>query len=203
MEYVWVLIFGAISTFGFAFGIAANDCGNSWATAVGAKALTMKQAVLLAVICEALGAQFLATHSTSTLRSIAADSCFATTQQQEVLMYGLACSIFCAGLWVMLSSALWLPVSSTHALVGSLIGMTLALGGSDCVSWYQRSNSFPYMNGVAAILLSWLISPLFAAVLGAVIFAAVRLCVLRRKKAFLVSINRILRLHTSIRALMC
>eukprot|EP00953_Heterococcus_sp_UTEX-ZZ885_P016183 9116-Heterococcus_DN1.PRE.1 len=85
----------------------------------------------------------------------------------------------------MLSSALWLPVSSTHALVGSLIGMTLALGGSDCVSWYQRSNSFPYMNGVAAILLSWLISPLFAAVLGAVIFAAVRLCVLRRKKAFL------------------
>jgi solute carrier family 20 (sodium-dependent phosphate transporter) len=202
MEYVWVLIFGAISAFGFSFGIAANDCGNSWATAVGAKALTMKQAVLLAIICEAVGAQFLATHSTATLRSIAADSCFATTQQQEVLMYGLACSIFCAGLWVMLSSALWLPVSSTHALVGSLVGMTLALGGSDCVSWYQRSNSFPYMNGVAAILLSWLISPLFAAVLGAVIFAAVRLCVLRRKKAFLVRSNCILRVHVSIRALM-
>lgn len=190
MEYAWVFIFGTISTFGFAFGIAANDCGNSWATAVGAKALTMKQAVLLAAVCEAVGAQFLAAHSTSTLRSIAVDSCFATPQQQDVLMYGLACSIFCAGLWMMLSSALWLPVSSTHALVGSLIGMTLALGGPDCVVWYQRApNSFPYMNGVAAIVLSWVISPLFAAVLGAVIFAAVRFCVLRRKKSFLVSNN--------------
>jgi solute carrier family 20 (sodium-dependent phosphate transporter) len=192
MEFEWVFAFGGLSAFIFAFGNSANDVGNSWSAAIGAKAVTMKQAVLLAVICEAVGAQFLATHSTSTLRGIAKDSCFATAQQQDVLMYGLACSIFCAGLWVMLSTALWLPVSSSHALVGSLIGMTLALGGIDCVIWYQpATNSIPKFSGVAAILLSWVVSPIFAAVCGAAVFAAVRLCVLRRKNSFLVSSNPI------------
>ena len=177
--YFWIVIVGGAFAFFAACGIGANDAANAFATSVGSKALTIKQAVILAAIFETSGAILMGNHVTETIRKGIADyKCF--EDEPEMLMYGCMWVIFSVGVWLFLASYLEMPVSTTHSCVGGMIGMALTLKGSDCVIWYKPVETFPYIGGVGGIVLSWFISPLFSGIIAAFIFGCVRSCVLRK-----------------------
>ena len=176
--YLWIVVVGGAFAFFAAMGIGANDVANAYATSIGSRALTMRQAVVCATICETSGAILMGSHVSETIRKgIANHECFAS--QPEMLMYGCMWVVFSVGLWLFLASFLEMPVSTTHSCVGGMIGMAWTLGGADCVIWYQPLDTFPYMGGVSGIVLSWLISPALSAIIAAGMFYTVRCLVLR------------------------
>lgn len=177
--YLWIVIVGGAFSFFASMGIGANDAANAFATSIGSKALNMKQAVVLASIFETLGAVLMGGHVTDTIRKGIADyKCF--EEQPELLMYGCMWVVLSVGIWLFLASKYEMPVSTTHSCVGGMIGMTIALAGSDCVIWYKPVDTFPYVGGVSGIVISWFISPLFSAIIAVFIFGTVRQTVMRK-----------------------
>ena len=176
--YLWIVVVGGLFAFFAAMGIGANDAANAFATSVGSKALTIKQAVILAAIFETAGAILMGNHVTDTIRKGIADyKCF--EDNPDILMYGCMWVIFAVGIWLFLASYLEMPVSTTHSCVGGMVGMALVLGGSDCVIWYQHVETFPYIGGVGGIVISWFISPVFSGLIAMGIFFTTRTLVLR------------------------
>ena len=177
--YLWIVVLGGAFSFFAAMGIGANDAANAFATSVGSKALTLKQAVVLACIFETSGAILMGSHVTDTIRKGIADyKCF--EDDPYVLMYGCMWVIFSVGAWLFLASYLEMPVSTTHSCVGGMIGMAIALGGTNCVIWYKPVDTFPYIGGVSGIIASWFISPIFSALLSMLIYSCNRKYVLRK-----------------------
>ncbi|CAM9770262.1 unnamed protein product, partial [Hapterophycus canaliculatus] len=144
-QFLWILIVAAFGAFFAAFGIGANDVANAFATSVGAKALTIKQAVVLAGIFEFSGAVFLGSHVTKTIRKGIADvECF--EDNPGILMYGNMCVVYTTGIWLLLASFFELPVSTTHSTIGGIVGMAMTYRGADCVVWYEEADLFPYLK---------------------------------------------------------
>jgi len=176
--YTWIIVVGGLFSFFAAMGIGANDVANAFATSVGSKSLTMKQAVVLATIFETAGAVLMGSHVTNTIRKGIADyKCF--EEQPDLLMYGCMWVVLAVGLWLFLASYLEMPVSTTHSCVGGMVGMAIALKGFDCVIWYKPVDTFPFVGGVSGIVLSWFLSPLFSAIFAAALFYTLRIFVLR------------------------
>eukprot|EP00752_Nemacystus_decipiens_P014274 g12695.t1 len=181
-QFLWILIVGAFGAFFAAFGIGANDVANAFATSVGAKALTIKQAVILAGIFEFLGAVFLGSHVTKTIRKGIADiECF--EDNPGILMYGNMCVVYTTGVWLLLASFLELPVSTTHSTIGGIVGMAMTYRGADCVVWYEEADLFPYLKGVSAIVASWVLSPVLSGFIAVALFLFVRTFVLRSENS--------------------
>ena len=177
--YLWIVIVGGCFAFFAAAGIGANDAANAFATSVGSKALTLKQAVFLAAIFETAGAVLMGSHVTDTIRKGIADyKCF--EDDAYLLMYGCMWVILSVGMWLFLASYLEMPVSTTHSCVGGMIGMAMALKGSDCVIWYKPVETFPYVGGVGGIVMSWFLSPLFSSLIACGVFGITRIYVLRK-----------------------
>jgi solute carrier family 20 (sodium-dependent phosphate transporter) len=176
--YSWIIIVGGLFAFFAAMGIGANDVANAFATSVGSKSLTMKQAVVLAVIFETAGSILMGSHVTNTIRRGIADyQCF--EEQPALLMYGCMWVVLSVGLWLFLASYLEMPVSTTHSCVGGMVGMTIALKGVDCVIWYKPLSTFPYVGGVSGIVFSWFLSPVFSAIIAMILFQLLKVFVLR------------------------
>ena len=176
--YSWIIVIGGLFSFFAAMGIGANDVANAYATSVGSKALTMKQAVVLAAIFETAGAVLMGSHVTNTIRKGIADyKCF--EEQPDLLMYGCMWVVLSVGLWLFLASYLEMPVSTTHSCVGGMVGMAMVLGGTKCVIWYKPLTTFPFVGGVSGIVLSWVLSPLFSAIIASAVFYLLRQFVLR------------------------
>jgi sodium-dependent phosphate transporter len=181
--YQGIVIFGGLFSFLAAMGIGANDVANAYATAVGSKALSIKQAVVLASVFETSGAILMGSHVSKTIRKGIADyECF--EDDPGPLMYGCMCVCLCVGLWLFVASKYEMPVSTTHSCVGGMIGMTMALKGVNCVNWYEEKELFPYVGGVAGIVLSWVLSPLFSAIISSTLFVIIRQVILRSKDSF-------------------
>ncbi len=175
---LWIVIVSGAMSFIASMGIGSNDAANAFATSVGSKALTLKQACIIAAIFETSGAILMGSHVTETIRKGIADyECF--ENNPELLMYGCMWVIFSVGLWLFIASYFEMPVSTTHSCVGGMIGMTIAIAGSDCVIWYKQLDTFPYIGGVGGIVLSWLISPIFSGIFSSIIFGLTRKFVLR------------------------
>ena len=180
--YIWIVICGGIFSFITAMGIGANDAANAFATSVGSGALTIRKAAGLAVIFETSGAILMGSHVTDTIRKGISDyKCF--ENDPELLMYGCMWVVICVSGWLFLATYYELPVSTTHSCVGGMIGMTIALAGSECVLWYKQTDNFPYVSGVFGIVLSWFISPIFSGILSSGLFAILRQSVLRSKNS--------------------
>lgn len=96
----------------------------------------------------------------------------------------MMCVIFCVGVWLLVASKYELPVSTTHSAVGGIIGMTMMVVGSDCVTWKKKSDDFPYVKGVSAIVISWVLSPVLSAFSAVALYLFVRTFVLRSKDSF-------------------
>ena len=184
--YDWIVITGGIFAFIAAMGIGANDVANAFATSIGSRSLTVRQAVMLASIFEAGGAILMGSHVTKTIRKGIADyKCF--EDDPGSLMYGSMWVCFSVGMWLFIASKYEMPVSTTHSCVGGMIGMTIALKGVDCVIWYTEKDTFPYIGGVSGIVASWIVSPIFSAILSSSLFGFLRCSFLRSENSFSIS----------------
>ena len=155
---VLVLIAAAVGFF-MAYGIGANDVANAMGTSVGSKALTIKQAILIAMVFEFAGAYLAGGEVTSTIRKGIIDASF-FVDSPELLVFGMISALFAAATWLLIASALGWPVSTTHSIVGAIVGFA-AMGVSvDAVTWSK----------VGGIVGSWIITPLISGVIAFLIF---------------------------------
>uniref|UniRef100_A0A383VLB7 Phosphate transporter n=1 Tax=Tetradesmus obliquus TaxID=3088 RepID=A0A383VLB7_TETOB len=178
-QYTWMIVVHGIVAFLDAYGIGANDVANAFGTSVGSKTLSMWSAVCIAAVFEFLGALLLGGQVTKTIAGgIAKTSTFAKAPQ--LFMYGMLTAETGAMIWILLATYLELPVSTTHSIIGGIIGFALVFGGGDAVVWYEPKADFPYVGGIVPIVISWFLSPLLAAAITLVLFLLVRTLVLRR-----------------------
>ena len=171
MEYQTIYI-GLAAAFGLfmAWGIGANDVANAMATSVGSKALTIKQAILVAAVFEFLGAVLAGGAVTSTIRKgiVDTDSLSGTP---ELLIYGMLAALLSAGTWLLIASKNGWPVSTTHSIVGAIVGFAAVGIGVDAVKWGQ----------VGTIVLSWVISPVTAGFIAYLIYLSVQRLILSQE----------------------
>jgi inorganic phosphate transporter, PiT family len=158
-----LLIFILLTGFYMAWNIGANDVANAMGTSVGSGALTIRRAVLIAALLEFSGAFFFGSHVSKTMQSgIIHTELFAANPY--TLAYGMLAALGSAGLWLQAASYFGWPVSTTHSIVGAIIGFGLVIGGVEAVQWSE----------VGLIFLTWIVSPLFGGILGYIIFSILR-----------------------------
>ncbi|GFP82666.1 inorganic phosphate transporter 2-1 chloroplastic [Phtheirospermum japonicum] len=151
--------------FGFymAWNIGANDVANAMGTSVGSGALTLRQAVVLAAVLEFSGALLMGTHVTSTMqKGILVANVF--QGKDNLLFAGLLSSLAAAGTWLQVASYYGWPVSTTHCIVGSMVGFGLAYGGTGAVFW----------SSLARVTSSWVVSPLVGALVSFLVYKCIR-----------------------------
>lgn len=170
MEYVVILLILA-GLFGLfmAWGIGANDVANAMATSVGSGALTIRQALIIAAIFEFAGAFLAGGQVTATIRKGIIDST-PFISQPEVLVFGMLAALIGAGLWLFIASHRGWPVSTTHSIVGGIVGFALVAAGTEAVKW----------DKIGDIVLSWVITPLIAGIIAYLLYISVLHLVLRR-----------------------
>ena len=166
-------------------GVArVQDVANAFATSVGSKALTIRQACAIAVVMEFIGATFLGGEVVKTIRKGIADE-EAFEDNPPALMFGCMCVIYSVAIWLVTACRLEMPVSTTHSCVGGMIGMAIALRGSEAVTWYKEPNppDKPLPGGFSGVVLSWFLSPILSAIFSSLLFLMVRFA-MRSKNAF-------------------
>ena len=161
--YTWIFVTGIIFAFYNAWGGGANDCANSFATAVGSKTLTLKQAILVASVFEFSGAVLMGSHVTDAVRkNIVSEDLF--TDNPGALMFGMLCADLASALWLTFATYVRWPVSTTHSIIGAIIGFSLAYGGANGINW----------DKVGLIVASWFASPIIAGVFSLSIFTLIK-----------------------------
>lgn len=154
-------------------GGGANDCANSFATSVGSKVLTLKQALIIASIFEFGGAVLMGSHVTDTVRKkIVAISLF--NNNPGALMLGMLCANLSSAIWLTVATYLKWPVSTTHSIIGAIVGFSMAYGGTDSIVW----------DKIGYIALSWIISPLCAGFLSFILFNIIKKVIFESKNPF-------------------
>lgn len=165
-----LLILASLGAFFMAFNNGANDVANSFASAVGAEAITMKQAVLIAGIMNLLGAVLLGGYVSSKLiTGVVNPAEFGDANQYMAAMFSV---LIAAGLFVLSATLLSLPVSSSHSIVGSLIGVSIAAGGWNSINWAE----------LTTIIISWFVSPILAALLATGVLTYIRTTIFGKKR---------------------
>jgi PiT family inorganic phosphate transporter len=167
-EIVYVALAVVFGVF-MAWGIGANDVANAMATSVGSKALTIKQAILVAAVFEFLGAVLAGGAVTSTIRKGIVDASL-LSGSPELLIYGMLAALLAAGTWLFIASRNGWPVSTTHSIVGALVGFAAVGIGFDAVRWGK----------VGTIVMSWVISPITAGFIAYLIYMSVQKLILRQ-----------------------
>jgi len=164
-----ILILGYIFGFYMAWNIGANDVANSMASSVAAKAITIRQAIFLAGILNVLGAVFIGSHVTDTIRKgiVTTD----VMADPHIALIGALSALIASALWVSFATWKSLPVSTTHSIVGAMIGFGIMAGGFAVINWGK----------LLAVVLSWIISPLFSIVIAFGIFKIIVRLILSRK----------------------
>jgi PiT family inorganic phosphate transporter len=158
-----LLILACIFGVFMAWGIGANDVANAMGTSVGSRALTMKQAIVVAMVFEFLGAYLAGGEVTATIRSGIVDPAL-MTETPELLVYGMLSALLAAGVWLLIASVLGWPVSTTHSIVGAIIGFAAVGISVDAVDW----------SAVTSIVSSWVVSPVIAGFIAFWIFRSVQ-----------------------------
>lgn len=168
MEFADVFITLAI-IFGLfmAWGIGANDVANAMATSVGSKALTLKQAIIIAAIFEFAGAYIAGGEVTKTIRKGILDN-DKLVNNPDLVIYGMLASLLAAGIWLLIASKKGWPVSTTHSIVGAIVGFAAVGIGIDAVQWGK----------VGSIVASWIVSPVLAGLTAFLLFMSVQKLIL-------------------------
>lgn len=143
-----MMILAVIFGFYMTWGIGANDLANAMGTSVGAGAVSVKQAIIIAMIFEFLGAVLAGGHVTKTIRQGIIDPS-SIVSTPEILIYGMLASLLAAAVWLMIASAKGWPVSTTHSIIGALIGFAIVGISPDAVKW----------STVGSVVMSWIVSP--------------------------------------------
>ncbi len=161
------IILAAVFGLFMAWGIGANDVANAMGTSVGSKAITIKQAIIIAAIFEFAGAFLAGAHVTNTIRKGIIDS-ETVAAAPDLLIFGMLAALLAAGIWLLVASRRGWPVSTTHSIVGAIVGFAIAAYGIDAVNW----------NKVGFIVASWVVSPVLAGVLSFALFTSVQKLIL-------------------------
>jgi PiT family inorganic phosphate transporter len=163
----WVFWVATAACAYMAWNIGANDVANAMGTSVGSHAITMKQAVLLAAVFEFAGAFLVGGHVTDTVRKgIVSTDVFQANP--EVFVLGMLSAMLAAGVWLNLATYLGLPVSTTHSIIGAIVGFGLLVGGFSAIHWGK----------LGSVVMSWVVSPLFGGFVGWVTFTFIKRTVL-------------------------
>lgn len=167
------LIMACLFGFFMAWGVGANDVANAMGTSVGSRALTVKQAIVIAMIFEFAGAYLAGGEVTATIRKGILDPTF-IENSPELLVYGMMAALLAAGTWLLIASMMGWPVSTTHSIVGALVGFAAVGIGVDSVNWGK----------VGTIVASWVVSPVMAGTIAFGLFMSVQKLILNTDKPF-------------------
>ncbi len=153
-----------------AFSMGANDAANAMASAVGAKALNVRQAVIIAGLMNFIGSVFLGAGVTMTIvrKVVDADA----IHDPKILTLGFFAALLTAGVWILISTLTGFPVSSTHAIMGAMVGFGLLQGGVEVVYWHK----------LIFVALSWVVSPILGALIAAAMYLFIRTFILKRAR---------------------
>ncbi|MFT6421190.1 MAG: PiT family inorganic phosphate transporter, partial [Porticoccus sp.] len=157
-----------------AWGVGANDVANAMGTSVGSRALTVKQAILIAMVFEFAGAYLAGGAVTDTIRKGIIDPSV-LANSPELLVFGMMSALLAAGTWLMLASIMGWPVSTTHSIVGAIVGFAAVGISVDSVNWGKVGN----------IVASWVVSPLLAGALSYMLFRSVQKLILTQDDPFM------------------
>ncbi|NIP18569.1 MAG: phosphate permease, partial [Xanthomonadales bacterium] len=163
------IIFGLYMT----WGIGANDVANAMGTSVGSRAITVKQAIMIAAVFEFTGAFIAGGNVTSTIRKGIVDPT-PIAGQPEILVLGMLAALLAAAMWLMIASWRGWPVSTTHSIIGALVGFALVAIGTEAVQW----------NKIGLIVASWVISPALGGFLAFSLMMSIRKFILNTDSPF-------------------
>lgn len=168
-----LLILACVFGLFMAWGVGANDVANAMGTSVGAGALTIRQAILIAIIFEFMGAYLAGGEVTSTIRKGIIDPAV-LSETPELLVFGMMSALLAAGTWLLIASSMGWPVSTTHSIVGAIVGFAAVGISPDIVSWGK----------VGTIVASWVISPMLAGTISFALFLSVQKLILDTEDPF-------------------
>ncbi|MFK0573868.1 inorganic phosphate transporter [Endozoicomonas sp.] len=169
------LILACLFGFFMAWGVGANDVANAMGTSVGSGALTVKQAILIAIFFEFTGAYLAGGSVTETIRKGIIDpSMPLLAENPNLLVYGMLAALLAAGTWLLVATHYGWPVSTTHSIVGSIVGFAAFGISADAVNWGK----------VATIVASWVVSPLISGLFAFLIFTSVQKLILDTENPF-------------------
>jgi len=177
-QFLWLVILGGFICFAMSWGIGANDVANAFSTSVGAKAVTLRQAVIIAGIFEFVGAIGLGSTVTDTVRKkITEYDLF--EGEEDVLMLGMFCALVSGTMWLYLATRYSFPVSTTHSIIGAIVGFSVAAKGMEAVDW----------ESVGWIVAFWVIAPIMSAVGTMILFYPIRALILRKENSYELSLR--------------
>ncbi|RTZ96597.1 MAG: phosphate permease [Deltaproteobacteria bacterium] len=156
---VLAIVFGLYMT----WGVGANDLANAMGTSIGAGAVTVKQAIGIAIVFEFAGAILAGGHVTQTIRKGIIDPT-AIIDRPEILVYGMLASLLAAAVWLMIASVKGWPVSTTHSIIGALVGFGIVGIAPDSVNWMK----------IATVVASWVISPVIGGIISFLLVKSTR-----------------------------
>jgi PiT family inorganic phosphate transporter len=166
---VLAVIFGLYMT----WGIGANDVANAMGTSVGSGAITVKQAILIAAVFEFAGAFIAGGHVTETIRKGIIDPT-PIVNSPEILVFGMLAALLAAAIWLMVASARGWPVSTTHSIVGAIVGFAMVGIGVDAVQWGK----------IGQIAASWVVSPVLGGTIAFLLMMSIRALILNTEHPF-------------------
>jgi len=156
---VLAIVFGLYMT----WGVGANDLANAMGTSVGAGAVTVKQAIGIAIVFEFAGAVLAGGNVTNTIRKGIIDPT-SIVDRPEILVYGMLAALLAAAVWLMIASAKGWPVSTTHSIVGALVGFAIVGIGPEAVNWGK----------IGKIIASWVVSPVIGGTISFLLVMSTR-----------------------------
>ena len=166
---VLAIIFGVFMT----WGIGANDVANALGTSVGSGAITVRTAIIVAAIFEFAGAALAGGNVTSTIRKGIIDP-NQIADRPEILVFGMLAALLAAGCWLALASAKGWPVSTTHSIVGAIVGFAVAGIGVDAVNWGK----------ISQIVASWVVSPALGGGIAFMLMMSIQHLIMNADKPF-------------------
>jgi len=167
------LIMAVVFGFYMTWGIGANDVANAMGTSVGSGAITVKQAIIIAAVFEFAGAFIAGGSVTKTIRKGIIDpSSIAGTP--EILVYGMLAALLAAAIWLMIASTRGWPVSTTHTIVGAIVGFAVAGIGLDAVNWGK----------IGSIAASWIVSPMVGGTIAFLLMLSIRKLIINTEDPF-------------------
>ncbi|KAJ4203886.1 Na+/Pi symporter [Fusarium falciforme] len=181
-QYDYLFAVGTIFAFLDAWNIGANDVANSWASSVSSRSVSYMQAMLGASLMEFSGALGVGGRVADTIRTkvVAVD---AFDDSPQMLMLGMVCAVIASATYLTFATRFGFPVSTTHSLLGGVLGMGVgALGGSG-ITWigYKENGSVDIQQGVVQVFLAWIIAPMLSGIFASMIFLFTKYGVLLRK----------------------
>ena len=166
---VLAVVFGLYMT----WGIGANDVANAMGTSVGSGAITVKQAIIIAAIFEFAGAFIAGGHVTKTIRKGIIDPT-PIVNNPEILVFGMLAALLAAAIWLMIASTRGWPVSTTHSIVGAIVGFAMVGIGVDAVQWGK----------IGQIAASWVVSPVLGGSIAFLLMLSIRALILNTDNPF-------------------